>query len=82
MSARDTFAFFRNIDIFGAPVPSFNIGGQKTVKTAVGASISIIIMILVLAFGLLKMRDLYERKNPLITTNITPLKEGANFKTD
>ena len=52
---RDVFGFFRNIDIFGEPVPSFNIDGKTTVKTAIGACISLVIMMLALSFGLLKM---------------------------
>ena len=68
-SVRDTFSFFRNIDIFGKPVPSFNLDGKDTIKTTIGACMTLIIVILTLAFGLLKMRHLFERKNPIINTN-------------
>ena len=68
-SVRDTFSFFRNIDIFGKPVPSFNLDGKDTIKTTIGACMTLMILILTLAFGLLKMKDLFERKNPIINTN-------------
>ena len=40
------------------------------------------IMMLTLAFGLLKLQDLAERKNPKITTNIEQLEAGTKFSTD
>ena len=59
----------KNLDIFGTPVPSFNIDGETSVKTWSGACTSIIIFMLTCAFGLIKLQDMFERKNPMMTTN-------------
>ena len=71
--------FTKNLDMFGALPPNFNIRGQKTVKTSCGACVSFLILTIVLLFALLKMQHLIERKSPLITTNATPLEAGERF---
>ena len=68
-SVKNALSLFLNIDIFGKPVPSFNLEGKDTIKTTIGACMTLIMLILTLAFGLLKMRHLFERKNPIINTN-------------
>ena len=37
---------------------------------------------LTLIFGLLKMQNLLERKNPIINTNLAPLAKDETFTTD
>ena len=67
------------IDIFGEPVPSFNLSGRQVIKTHSGALISIVIFSLTLVYGLIKMQQLFERKNPVINTNVTPVAVGASY---
>ena len=50
-----TFAFIRDVDIFGKSVPLFNLGGQKTVKTLPGAYATMILFTLMLTFSFLKL---------------------------
>ena len=73
--------FIKNLDMFGAPVPTFNTGGKKTVNTSCGAIVSLLITVLSLLYAGLKLGHLAERKNPLITTNVTPLEAGERFNT-
>ena len=40
--------------------------GEAEVRTTVGAIVSLIIMLLTLGFALLKMQDLFSRRNPNI----------------
>ena len=56
--------FLKSVDMFGAPIPNFNMRGRAEVKTSRGACISIVIFTLTLLFGLLKLQHLFLRKNP------------------
>ena len=55
---QSALAFFLDLDIFGAPVPSFKISGHTTVRTKLGSFASIMIFALTLIFGLLKLQHL------------------------
>ena len=46
-------------------------------KTSVGACASIFMLLVTLAYGLLKLQLLIERKVTSITTNMTRLEEGT-----
>ena len=71
--------FLKSVDMFGAPVPNFNMRGRAEVKTSCGACISMVIFILTLLFGMLKLQHLVVRKNPSIVTNKIPLEAGERF---
>ena len=58
----------KNFDLFGEPVPSFNVKGEDTVKTKVGAFVSMMIFVTVVYYGLLKSIQLEARGNPSIAT--------------
>ena len=45
----------KNIDFFGAPAPTFNIGGRAVVATWAGSIASILILGMTFMFGLLKL---------------------------
>ena len=60
----------KNIDFFGAPVPTFNIGGKTNVPTWLGSIISILILGMTFMFGLIKIEHMAIRKNPEIIKNI------------
>ena len=74
--------FIKNLDLFYEPMPAFNIKGKESVKTWIGAMCSVIIMTLTVAFGLLKLQHLVEKKNPALVTNTEDLGEYASFKLD
>ena len=59
----------RSLDMFGAPLPAFNIRGEEIVKTLPGGCLSVVMLSITLLFGLLKLQHLLERKNPEIVTN-------------
>ena len=68
-------------DMFGAQVPSFNLRGRDVVKSSAGACASIVILLLTLAFALLKFKNLVEKKNPTVMTNTSSLENGTRFNT-
>ena len=67
--------------MFGALVPSFNIGGKQYVKTVAGTCASLSILTLVLIFGLIKLENLLLRKNPFLNTNTETLDDGVSYST-
>ena len=71
----------KSLDMFGAPVPNLNIRGRGEVKTVCGACTSLVIFALTLLFGIIKMEHLALRKNPIITTNTSPLEADERFDT-
>ena len=57
-------SFLLKLDMFGASLPSFNLGRQKTTKTSIGAVISMVVMFMTFGFALLKLQRLLLRKRP------------------
>ena len=60
----DLPTFVKNVDMFGAPIPTFNLGGISQVQTSCGALVSMIIMGLVFMFSLMKLEGLLMKKRP------------------
>ena len=60
------FGNMMELDKFSDSVPSFNIKGDQSIKTELGAFCSIVITIIMLGYALLKFVELIERKNPNI----------------
>ena len=58
---------FRDVDIFGQPLPGFTLKGRKLIRTRLGSVCTIFIALLTFAFGLLKLQHLLERRSPIIT---------------
>ena len=56
--------FIKELDMFGAAVPNINLGGLRQVKTSCGATASIFVLMLTVAFTLLKIERLILNKNP------------------
>ena len=73
------FNFIKSVDLFGAQVPNFNIGGRYLIKTWTGSLFSIVIMLLRFIFGLLKLDHLAQRKNPTVITSEEVLDEGSTY---
>ena len=58
----------KTMDLFGVPIPQFNIKGKNRVKTHLGGVMSVITMGLTFMFAVLKFQHLMENRNPSITT--------------
>ena len=72
--------FAKKLDFFGAPIPSFNLRGQTEVTTSIGVCFSIIISALTLACACVKFEHLANRKNPMMTSNETPLEPSEIYE--
>ena len=62
------FVFLKKFDLFGAPIPTFNIKGSSDVKTSLGGVLSGIIIVTVNIFAMMKFKHLIDHKNPSIST--------------
>ena len=71
--------FVKRLDMFGAPVPSFNIEGQRSMKTNCGAIATILMISITIMFTLVKLEHLVLKKNPSLTTNVEQLEQGERF---
>ena len=60
-------SFLRECDIFGQPIPAFNIRGKDKVKTAWGGILSAIIMTISLGYAIVNFHDLILRTNPIVS---------------
>ena len=56
----------KTIDMFGAPLPGFNLGGEDTIKTYCGGLLSSFIIMITLLFASLKLNHLLSRYNPQV----------------
>ena len=55
--------------MFGARIPSFHLRGKSNMKTNMGATASISILLITLLFALIKFEHLVSKRNPSILTN-------------
>ena len=62
----------KNMDWFGREGPSFNLKGERKFTTLFGGIISLLIMLLVLGYAILKGVHLFQRVNPSINTYPIP----------
>ena len=60
-------SFLRECDIFGHPIPAFNIKGKDKVKTAIGGILSAIIMTITLGYTIVNFHDLFLKTNPIVS---------------
>ena len=69
--------------MFGAALPTFNIGGKKEISTHFGGCMSLLLIILTFLYSTLKLEELIERKRPSIVTNIdeNALIDGDEYNT-
>ena len=56
-----------NLDFFGKDLPTFNIKGEGRVNTVFGGMVTSSIIMLTLAYTLLKFSDLYTKDNPVVS---------------
>ena len=79
MSEYSPFNQLKKLDMFAARLPSFNMKGKEAVSTSIGGILSIIIYMMTFVFSLVKIQDLFLRKNPIILSN-TDLNAFGNEK--
>ena len=60
-------SFLRECDLFGRPIPAFNIKGKDEVKTAIGGILSALIMTVSFGYTIMKIYDLVLHNNPIIS---------------
>lgn len=51
-------------DIFGEPLPSFNIKGKQQIQTRIGGVCTVLILATTLLFSVVKFIHLWTRNNP------------------
>ena len=73
-------SFLLNIDMFGAPVPTFNMRKQGTIKTSIGTVMSILIMGMTSIFALLKLQKLFQRTRPDVVSFTDEQAFDATFR--
>ena len=71
--------FVKRFDLFGASLPSFNVRGSTEVKTYVGACVSLLIIVMTIAFSILKFQHLLSYKNLTLSTYEIPLDKDEQF---
>ena len=69
----------KRLDLFGAPLPTFNVKGDTEVRTPTGGCLSLIISLLTFAFSLVKLQDLITHKNPTLIETEVPSEEDARY---
>ena len=74
--------FIKDLDLFSKPLPTFNINGKTSVPTWAGTISTLVILMITFAFGLLKLQNLVERKNPTLSTNTEPLEADVTYSLD
>ena len=62
------FVNIKRFDMLAKPIPTFNVKGEETIKTNLGAFMSMVIAITVMYYSALKFVQLYTRHNPAIST--------------
>ena len=58
----------RRLDFLNTNVPTFNLGGEYSIRTISGGCMSILITCATIWFALAKLQHLLIRKSPVITT--------------
>ena len=59
----------KKIDIFGQPLPTFNLKGETAIPTLTGGIVTFLILIVFLAYSCLKFLHLINKHNPTIIEN-------------
>ena len=57
-----------NMDMFGEPLPGFNIEGRREVRTYLGGFVSFVIIYILFMFSVLKLQHLLSKHNPVVNS--------------
>ena len=60
----------KQMDAFGAPIPTFNLRGKKSVETAVGGIMTLLVGFLITFFALIKLQLMLQRNDTTIVKTI------------
>ena len=60
------------VDMFGKPIPAFNIKGENSVKSLAGGCLTLTIMGLVFTYAVIKGVQLINRSNPIMSEIMVP----------
>ena len=58
--------FLKKVDIFDAAMPTFNLNGEKSVRTVCGGVITIVILCITFLFSSTKFEQMLRRQNPTV----------------
>ena len=58
----------KKLDLFGQPLPAFNLKGKSEVNTFCGSMVSLLLIYVVIMFGTLKLTHLLSHHGPTINT--------------
>ena len=64
---RGVASSMKGLDIFGIPIPSFNLKGRMSVQTGTGGVVSFIILLIMVLYASLKFIHLIEKENPNVS---------------
>ena len=65
----EDLTFLKNVDIFGASLPSFTLNGRRDVsRTQLGGVMSLVVLYIIFLFSCIKFIHLVERNNPTVNT--------------
>ena len=53
-----------NIDVFGKPLPAFNLKGKPIVHTMTGGIVTFTIVVIMVIYASIKLIQLFDRHNP------------------
>ena len=70
----------KRFDLFGKRLPTFNIKGVSEIRTQTGAYLSLILGLLGIAYSILKLSTLLNRKNPQTIANDFPTETDENYR--
>ena len=71
------------MDLFGAEIPKFTLGGHKSVQTLFGGLVSFCIVYVTFLFAVMKLQHMIIKKNPTINFSVDEeaMTEGDRFDT-
>ena len=64
--------FIKQLDMYGLPMPGFNIEGEQTLNTNTGGVCSIMIIYVTLLFAILKFVNMINKENPTVFSYFEP----------
>ena len=57
----------RSVDIFGKPLPAFNLKGNSTIHTMTGGVVTFCIIVIILVYSSMKLIQLFDRHTPTVS---------------
>ena len=64
--------FIKQLDMYGLPMPGFNIEGEQVMTTNTGGVVSVMIIYVTLLFAILKFVNMLNKENPTVFSYFEP----------